>query len=112
MNTVYGKLLLWSVLTVIVGFLAIAGVHTVLDERNQDRGKGPGDLDALFLDQAVEAYQTDGVERLKTEMARIDRHMPGLHYLTDGRGRDLVTGDDRSALLTGGGGIVINRSPG
>jgi signal transduction histidine kinase len=103
MNTVYGKLLLWSVATLVAGFLAVIGVNMILAEHSGERGKGPGSLDTLFLDQTVHAYLTGGPDRLKTELARIDRHLPGLHYLTDAGGRDLVTGEDRSALLAADG---------
>ena len=101
MNTVYGKLLLWSVGTVILGFLAITGVHMFLAQLNGERGDGGGSLDSLFLEQTVEAYRTGGADRLKAEITRIDRHLPGRHYLTDAAGKDLATGEDRSALLAG-----------
>jgi signal transduction histidine kinase len=104
MNTVYGKLVLWSVVTLVVGFLLVIGVSLILADKNGDRGNGPGSLDSLFLEQTVHAYLTGGTDQLKAELARIERHLPGRHYLTDANGRDLLTGEDRSALLRGGSG--------
>jgi len=77
MNTVYGKLVLWSVATLVAGFLAVIGVNLILTEHSGEHGKGPGSLDSLFLEQTVHAYLSGGPDRLKAELARIDQHLPG-----------------------------------
>jgi len=51
MNSVYGKLVLWSVATLVVGFLLVIGCSLILSERSGERGRGPGSLDSLFLEQ-------------------------------------------------------------
>src|SRR4051812_18359378 len=100
MNSVYGKILLWSAGVVLLGFLALVGVGMLDNARNGEHGPGPGNLDALFLAQTLDAYRTGGTERLQAELKRIGTYMRGQHYLIDDTGRDLLTGKDLSYLMT------------
>jgi len=48
----------------------------------------------------LRAYETGGPSGAQEALKRLDRELPGRHYLLDRDGRDVVTGEDRSALLT------------
>ena len=50
----------------------------------------------MIEDDARRAYEEGGRERLAAHLQRLDSSLPGKHLLTDARGRDLVTGEDRS----------------
>ncbi len=52
----------------------------------------------MYLDDARRAFQEGGPKKLGAFLKRLDEHTEAEHYLTDGRGVDLVTGEDRSAL--------------
>ncbi len=45
------------------------------------------------------AYEQGGPGLLAWHLERLDAYLPGEHIFTDSRGRDLVTGEDRSELL-------------
>src|SRR5207247_2271359 len=49
--------------------------------------------------QATEAYETGGAKALAAYLARLDRIFHAAHFFVDTAGKDLVTGEDRSAML-------------
>ena len=55
-------------------------------------------LNTLFLDDARRAYEEGGSAQLAAYLKRLDAYSESQHFLTDGRGIDLVTGEDRSDL--------------
>jgi signal transduction histidine kinase len=66
---------------------------------------GPANVRLIRLFQARQIE--DGIATLQQQgpaagaafMARLDQSLGATHYLTDAAGRDLITGEDRSALL-------------
>ena len=56
----------------------------------------PPRLNTLFLDDARRAYEEGGSAQLTAYLRRLDSYSESQHFLTDGRGIDLVTGEDRS----------------
>ena len=54
----------------------------------------------LELEQARRAFETGGSSRLKQCLGEIDSALRGTRYLLDARGRDLVSGTDRSPALS------------
>ena len=56
-------------------------------------------MDELQLESARDVYATGGQKELNEYTATLNRIFNGSHYLLDGRGRDLVSGEDRSDLL-------------
>jgi two-component system sensor histidine kinase CpxA len=66
---------------------------------------GPANVRLIRLFQArqiedgIATLQQQGPAAAAAFMARLDRSLGATHYLTDAAGRDLITGDDRSALL-------------
>jgi len=54
------------------------------------------------LDYTRKAFEEGGVPALKLSLSEMDQVMPGSHYLLDARGRDLLSGVDRSETLKRG----------
>jgi len=54
---------------------------------------------SLQLEDAVAAYTRGGAPEAATYLARLSSRLGAVYYLTDERGVDLLSGDDRSALL-------------
>lgn len=52
----------------------------------------------MHRDDAVRAFETGGPPALARFLARLNSYYPAEHVLTDGSGRDLVTGEDRSDI--------------
>ena len=50
--------------------------------------------------EAMAAYEHGGAEELARTLGIHDRDFPARHYLIDAAGRDLVTGEDKSSLLS------------
>ena len=102
MRSIFAKVVLWS-----LGTFALALVAFWVISRTFDR-HGPGEGDpfrraiSLVEDDVYRAYEQGGPERLATQLQRLDAYLPGEHFLTDDRGRDLVSGVDRSELLRPG----------
>jgi two-component system sensor histidine kinase CpxA len=86
------------------------------------RGGGMDRVDAMLLEDAAAVYQSGGPPQLAAYMDRLNRRLINRRYLTDSEGKDLVTGEDRSALFnavarqwgvphhSGGRWIVVQRS--
>lgn len=100
MRSIYAKILLWSFATLALSLVAFVGVSALVSYQTGARtgfiAQGPN----LELEEAIEAYQEGGRARLGRYIDRLNRALSGKHYLTDGQGRDLLTGDNRSALLS------------
>ena len=54
---------------------------------------------ARQIEDLVEAQARGGAPAVATLLRRLDASLGATHYLADSRGRDVVTGEDRSALL-------------
>jgi two-component system sensor histidine kinase CpxA len=99
MRSILAKILLWSLVTFALSLVAYRGISRALERR------GPRDNDPFWRmsmmieDDVCRAYEEGGPDRLAAHLARLDRYLTGKHLLTDARGRDLVTGADRSSLL-------------
>ena len=67
--------------------------------------RGPRDEDpfrrviVMVEDDVRRAYEQGGPAGLAAHLRKLDAYLPGEHLLTDDRGRDLVSGADRSDLL-------------
>jgi two-component system sensor histidine kinase CpxA len=66
---------------------------------------GPANVRLIRLFQArqiedrIATLQQQGPDAAAAFMARLDQSLGATHFLTDAAGRDLITGEDRSALL-------------
>src|SRR5580700_3013312 len=100
MRSVYAKVLLWCFGTLVFSLLAFAVIAAAAQVRAFGHG-GPFEKTSTWqMLEAREAYETGGVPKLKAYLDRVDRHFQIDHHLTDASGRDLATGEDRSAWLT------------
>jgi two-component system sensor histidine kinase CpxA len=99
MRSIFAKILIWS-----LGTCALAPVAYWAIERRLER-HGPSEADpfwsmvALVEDDTCRAYEERGPDGLAAHLRWLDSKLPGEHFLTDARGRDLVTGVDRAELL-------------
>jgi signal transduction histidine kinase len=98
-RSVYAKILLWSFATLVISLVAFVGVSILVSIQTANRTGFFGQMQSLELDEAREAYEEGGPAKLARYLDRVHRRLSGEHYLTDLRGRDLLTGTDRSALL-------------
>jgi signal transduction histidine kinase len=98
MRSVYTKILLWCFGVLILSLAAFIGITIFVSGR--PAGKEVfGGMSALLLLDASGAYQSGGTEQLAAYLHKLDTFLRGHHYFTDADGKDLVTGEDRSALL-------------
>jgi two-component system sensor histidine kinase CpxA len=98
MRSVYAKILLFSFATLTLSLVAFVGASILVSMQNANRAGFFGQV-SLELDEAREAYEEGGPAKLAAFEDRLNRRLSGNHHLTDARGRDLLTGTDRSALL-------------
>ncbi len=100
MRSVYAKVLLWCFGTLVFSLLAFAVIGAAGAVRAFGHG-GPFEKTSTWqLREAREAYESGGAPKLQDYLERVDQHFGAEHHLTDIAGKDLVTGEDRSAWLT------------
>jgi hypothetical protein len=58
-----------------------------------------GAINAMVLDQAVNAYEGGGSAKLSAYLDSARPYLRGRRYVTDASGKDLLTGANRSARL-------------
>ncbi len=99
MRSIYAKILLWSLGTFALS-LAVFGAFTFSDAR---RGSGPIGFFhrtiALLQEEVSRTYEQGGPAALAEFLDRLDTYYGAEHFLTDAQGRDLIDGEDRSAML-------------
>ncbi len=100
MKSVFAKILLWSFGTLIVSLIAFFLISNFISERAMQNGGPGGPFAALQLEDGVHEFQAGGPRQLSGYLQHLNRLLPGEHFLTDGVGKDLVTGEDRSALIS------------
>ena len=98
MRSVYLRILLTSLATLILSLIAFVMVSQFVALRSAG-GDSNARLGSLFLQQAVDAYQSGGPEKLARQLGQFRSFLLMQCYLTDARGHDLATGADRSKLL-------------
>jgi signal transduction histidine kinase len=100
MRSVYAKVLLWCFGTLVFSLVAFAVISAAAQVRAFGQGGPFEKMSTWTMEEAREAYESGGAPRLKAYLDRIDRHFQIEQHLTDASGRDLATGEDRSAWLT------------
>ena len=97
MRSVYTKIIGWCFGTLLLSLAGFVGVSWFVASRH---GGGPfRQMDALHLEEAVEAYQAGGEPRLRAYLDRLRRYMKTEAHVTNAQGRDLLDHSDRSAML-------------
>ncbi|HTX37197.1 MAG TPA: ATP-binding protein [Bryobacteraceae bacterium] len=99
MRSVYAKILLWCFATLVLSLGAFIVVTVFMSMHARGGGMDPGRVDAMLLEDASAAYVQGGPAQLAAYMDHLNRYLAGRRYLTDAQGKDLVTGEDRSALF-------------
>jgi signal transduction histidine kinase len=100
MRSIFAKILLWSFGTLAFSLVAFVVISRFLSDRAFRRSDPVRRTLAMQAEDAREAFETGGRERLDLYLRRLYQFFPDEHYLTDNSGRDLLTGADRSSLLT------------
>ena len=101
MHSILAKILLWSLVTCALSLVAYRGISRMLEWQGPRENDPFWRMSVMVEDDVRRAYEEGGPERLAAHLERLDAYLPGKHILTDSRGRDLVTGEDRSSLLYG-----------
>jgi signal transduction histidine kinase len=99
MRTLFGKILLWFLATTVITGFGIAITSAVALESGSGRPGMLADVVLQRADDARMAYQRGGAPALTATLARLRGAGRNELIFTDARGRDLLTGRDRSALL-------------
>jgi signal transduction histidine kinase len=104
-----GRIRVWPVRSlnagVLVAMAAILSIsflafHIISDRLEKEHFLPTFDrFDEIELKSAIDAYKTGGKEPLRVYLASLDSAFGGNHYVLDASGTDLVSGEDRSALL-------------
>jgi two-component system sensor histidine kinase CpxA len=102
MRSIFAKVLVWSLATFALSLVAYWALARVLERRGPGEGDPFRRVNAMVQDDLCHAYEEGGADRLAEALRRLDSYLPGEHILTDDRGRDLVSGADRSDLLKHG----------
>jgi signal transduction histidine kinase len=97
-KSLYARILLWSFATLVLSLVAFFVVTTVISLRAAYRSGSFGQA-SFELGEARAAYEEGGPAKLGAFLERVKRRFSGKHHLTDASGRDLLTGEDRSALM-------------
>ena len=99
MRSIYARISLWSFGTLVLSLIAFLGVTMVVSFRDAHRTGSFGRIQSLELEETMEAYESGGPRKVNVFIERLHKYVPGKHFFTDASGRDLLTGEDRSALL-------------
>ena len=99
MRSVYAKLLLWSFATLVLALIAFVAVTFMVSFQAAGEGGVFRRMHSLELEQAREAYEGGGPQKLRQFIDRQRQYLPGNRYLTDAQGKDVLTGADCSGLL-------------
>ena len=98
MKSVYTRILAWSLLTLAISLLAFFVVSNRIAMQLGLRDVFPH-LQALELQEAQEAYEAGGQDKLTAFITRLNGLMGAQHYFLDSHARDLATGTDQSDLI-------------
>jgi signal transduction histidine kinase len=123
MESVYVRILVWFLSTVAFSLLAFIFVSGYITYKSGgERPTGP-ELNAMVFQESIQAYESGGPQGLATRLQQLHKFIPGEHYLANTKGHDLITGEDRSLLLSSIGSewdnptmlrgrvIVVSKSP-
>src|SRR5258708_5899868 len=108
MRTLFLKTLLWFLGTVIITMVLIAIVSALTYNSGNNRPPPFGMFLSLQLSGARHACEPGGPPALVATLKRLEKISQAEGILTDEKGKDLVTGEDRSDLV---GGTEPRRSP-
>jgi len=97
-RSIFTKVVLWFVVTVVLSLVGLLVTTVLLSGRFTGRDPTISRMSVLLLDDARRAYEEGGSPRLDVYLKRLNDYSASEFFLTDSRGTDLVTGEDRSAM--------------
>ncbi len=103
MRSLFVSILVWLVLTVLLAVVGYTVTERIVLTRSRERGGGGGGqnnrFNSLLLDQARNAYETNGKDGLKDFLDDVGRYLPSQRHLLDKNGNDLLTGENFTATV-------------
>jgi len=100
MNTLFARILLWFGCMVAISVVGSAFISALdLAENDSDRRAPAAQLADFQLSMARTAYETGGHAGLERFLVTLRRIYDAQGILTDAKGRDLLTNQDRSELV-------------
>jgi signal transduction histidine kinase len=105
MRSLFVRILVWLVLTVLMAIIAYTVTENFVVTRSRERARGGGPIgqnnrfNRLMLEQAFKAYETNGKEGLKDFFDDVGRYLPGQRHLLDRSGNDLLTGESFTSAI-------------
>lgn len=99
MRSLYLKITLWIVLAFVLSVMGTVYTLGTLNRNLTGRQNMMSRMVDWQFDQALRAYEAGGKEGLERYMTELGRYFQGGHYIVDAQtNRDLLTGEDRTAL--------------
>src|SRR5689334_14372904 len=99
MKSLFAKILLWFWCALVVTVVGSAFISALNVNQNDDEGSPVARLVTFQLEEARGAYETGGRPALESFLETLHRVYNASGVLTDARGRDILTGQDRSSLI-------------
>ena len=100
MNTLFAKILAWFWCTMAITLVGSAFLSAISMSTNDWDQRAPASRLVRFqLEEARTAYETGGRPELQAFLETLDRIYGAMGILADEKGRDVLTGEDRSALV-------------
>jgi signal transduction histidine kinase len=100
MRSIFAKILLWSFGTLVVSLIAFVGISRFLSDRAFRRGEPLRNPLSMQAEHARQVFESGGREQLVLYLEQLYKFFPDDHHLTDVSGKDVLTGEDRSSLLS------------
>jgi len=100
MRSIYIKILLWGLVSLTVCIAGFGIVSSYVFYQMVGKDSVFERMNALQLQEARDVYESQGPAQLAAHFERANIIMGGHRYLTDMHGKDLITGEDRSALVS------------
>ena len=97
-TSIFTKIVLWFLVMVAISLVGLMATSLFLSARFTGRETNSTRLNTIFLDDARRAYEEGGRVELEAYLKRLDAYSGLEHFLTDGRGIDLISGEDRSDM--------------
>jgi signal transduction histidine kinase len=99
MKSLFAKILLWFWCALVVTVVGSAFISALNVNHNDDEGSPVARLVTFQLEEARTAYEIGGRPGLQAFLETLNRVYDANGVLTDARGHDLLTNQDRSALI-------------
>ncbi len=102
MRSLFAKIVIWFWATIAIA-VVVSALASAIREETEDRPSFFSRLAALQLQEARRVYETGGRPALADFLNRFRAPFRGPVFFTDGQGRDLLNGTDRSAFVARAG---------